>query len=121
MARDRTFVYQADQQNLSGDAIIELFLVDLTSGVARLPDGSDGVDWENSAAKCDPIPISGGGWESGDMVNDSNISICTDAPGYDDPAFDPGTGEYDDADIEPRSEIQKALFSSEFFTFCNWQ
>ena len=121
MARDRTFVYEADQQNLSGDAIIELFLVDLTSAVAKLPDGTDGIEWENSAAKCDPIPISGGGWELGDMVNNSDISICTAEPNYNDPAFDPGAGEYDDADIEPRSEIEKALFSSEFFTFCNWQ
>ena len=122
MARDRTFVYQADQQNLSGDAIIELFLVDLTSGVAKIPDGNTGeVDWENSSAVCDPIPISGGGWESGDVVNDLATSICSDPPDYNDPAFDAGTGEYDDADLTPRDQIIKAVFSSKFFTFCNWQ
>ena len=31
MARDRTFLYQADQQNLLGDAIIELFTIDLST------------------------------------------------------------------------------------------
>ena len=122
MARDRTFVYQADQQNLSGDAIIELFLVDLTSGASRIPDQNTGeTDWENGAAICDPIPISGGGWQSGDMVNGSDTSICTDAPSYDDPAFDPGTAAFDNADIEPRDLIIRAAFSSKFFTFCNWQ
>ena len=76
MARDRTFVYEADQQNLSGDAIIELFLVDLTSGVAKIPDGTDGVEWENSSAKCYPISIIG--WDMSDVVNSASppLSIC---------------------------------------------
>lgn len=121
MARDRTFVYEADQQNLSGDAIIELFLVDLTSGVAKIPDGTDGVDWENGAAKCYPISIIG--WDMSDVVNSASppLSICSDPPDYNDPAFDAGTGEYDDADLTPRDQIIKAVFSSKFFTFCNWQ
>ena len=33
MASDRTFVYESDQQNLAGDAIIELFTINLTTAV----------------------------------------------------------------------------------------
>ena len=33
MARDRTFLYQAEQQNLSGDAIIELFTINLSTAI----------------------------------------------------------------------------------------
>ena len=122
MARDRTFIYEADQQNLSGDAIIELFLVDLTSGVAKIPDqNTGGADWENGSAVCYPISILG--WDMSDVLNDASppLSICSDPPDYDDPAFDAGTANYDNADLEPRDQIQKALFSSQFFSFCNWQ
>ena len=34
MARDRTFLYESDQQNLSGDAIIELFTIKLSTAVS---------------------------------------------------------------------------------------
>ena len=33
MAADRTFVYESDQQNLAGDAIIELFTIKLTTAI----------------------------------------------------------------------------------------
>ena len=34
MARDRTFFYESDQQNLTGDAIIELFTIKLSTAVS---------------------------------------------------------------------------------------
>ena len=33
MARDRTFIYESDQQNLAGDAIIELFTIKMSTAV----------------------------------------------------------------------------------------
>lgn len=118
MAADRTFQFHEDQQGLQGDAIIELFAVDLFSGVQSIPDEQPtGPDWDNADAVCDPVPIYV--WLQSDVDNGTD-SICTDAPGYSSPAFDAGTAEWDDADVEPRGFIRKSAYSSEFFFFCNW-
>lgn len=122
MARDRLFTYESDQQNLDGDAIIELFAVDLFSGVQKIPEEEvSGVDWDNSSAGCYPISIIG--WDMSDVLNDATPpeSICTDAPDYNDPAFDAGTTAYDNADLVPRDQITQAKFNSRLFFFCNWQ
>ena len=37
MATDRNFLFENDLQNLDGDAIIELFVIDLFSGVKEIP------------------------------------------------------------------------------------
>ena len=61
-----------------------------------------GGDWDNSYALCeDP----GGTWRVSDVINDPGDSICTDAPNYNDPAFNPGTSSFNNADLTPRSEI----------------
>ena len=123
MAADRTFLFQADQQNLNGDAIIELFAIDLFSGVQAIPEQSTnpGVDWENAQALCIPTAIEL--WEMSDVVNNANppVSICTDPPNYDSPAFDAGTANWDNADLEPRDEIQQNTFDTGYYLFCNWQ
>jgi len=122
MATDRTFVFQANQQNLLGDAIIELFAIDLFSGVQKIPDQpNQGLDWENSSATCYPVAIEL--WDMSDIVNSASppLSICTDAPNYDDPAFAAGTADWDDADIAPRNLITQNQFVGGFALFCNWQ
>ena len=120
MAADRTFRFNEDLQGLSGDAIIELFAIDLYSGVQKIPETDDEIliDWENGQAICDAFTIAD--WEMSDCINDGGVSLCTDAPDYDSPVFAPGTAEYDDADIEPRNQIDSQLFKSKFFFFCNW-
>ena len=122
MALDRTFEFQSNQQNLTGDAIIELFAIDLFSGVQKIPDQpNQGLDWENASAICFPVAI-GSPWVMSDIVNNASppASICSDAPDYDSPAFDAGTAPWDDADIEPRNLIVENKFVGGFFLFCNW-
>lgn len=61
-----------------------------------------GQPYQNATVLCnDPI----GTWTPSDIVNDSDTSLCTDAPAYDSPEFDPGTAVYDNANVEPRNEI----------------
>ena len=124
MAADRTFLYQADQQNLSGDAIIELFIVALGTGVQPLADVDDnqGLPWENAEARCTDNVI-GPDWAMSDCTNNASppLSICTDAPSYDSPAFDAGTADWDNADIYPRNQIDTKFPFGKFFFFCNWQ
>ena len=47
MARDRLFTYESDQQNLAGDAIIELFAVNLGYANARRQSSEFGKDTES--------------------------------------------------------------------------
>jgi lambda family phage minor tail protein L len=53
MARDRTFLYQDQQQNLSGDAIIELFTINLSTAIipadaTTVPDPIYFCNWEET-------------------------------------------------------------------------
>jgi hypothetical protein len=57
------------------------------------------VPYVNSVADC--VPMTGGDYDNSDITNGVD-SLCTDAPTYDSPAFDPGTAEYDNADAIPR-------------------
>ena len=124
MARDRLFTFEADQQNLSGDAVIELFIVSLKSGVQPIPTLTDdeGPAYVNAQAFCLDKSF-GPDWAAGDVVNDASTpaSMCSDSPNYDSSAFDPGTAEFNDADIEPRYEIDNLDIYGDFFLFCNWQ
>ena len=51
MARDRLFTYESDQQNLAGDAIIELFAVGLDNAIPRGRSTGFGVDEESKLIK----------------------------------------------------------------------
>lgn len=62
-----------------------------------------GGDYANGAGVCANLPVSD--YHNSDVDN-GIASICTAAPTYDDPAFDPGTADYDNADLFPRSEIK---------------
>ena len=65
---------------------------------------SVGSDYDNSHVDCEP-PV--GTWLASDVINDAGDSICTDEPTYNSPEFDAGTAAYDNADLQPRSEINK--------------
>ena len=43
-----------------------------------------------------------------DVINDAGDSICTDGPDYNSPEFDAGVVAYDNADLQPRSEVNQA-------------
>lgn len=51
MARDRLFTYESDQQNLAGDAIIELFAVGLDNAIPRGQSLALGRDEESTLIK----------------------------------------------------------------------
>ena len=63
-----------------------------------------GYDWGNSYLQCGPQP---GTYDPSDVINDTNTSICTDAPTYNSPEFQAGTADYDNADVQPRDDINK--------------
>jgi predicted phage tail protein len=63
-----------------------------------------GVDWGNSRAICEPYT---GSYLESDVVNESAVSICTDAPTYNSPPFQAGVIPYDNADIQPRNKINQ--------------
>ena len=65
-----------------------------------------GMSYKNAALLCE-TPT--GTLTPSDVINDPADSICTDAPDYDDPAFDAGTVSYDNADAQPRNEINSNL------------
>lgn len=118
MAADRTFEFNADTQGLQGDAIIELFAIDTQSGVQPIPDiPTSGADWVNSSGFCyTNTVISDFGYS--DVVNNTPESICEDPT---DARFDPGTADWDNADVTPRDLIStgKAIVTG-FLYFCNW-
>ena len=113
---DRTFRFNTDQQGLRGDAIIELFEIDLLSSNNAPP--RDGRPWRNARAICEIAPPPTTYFPS-DVVNDQDISICTDAPNYNSPEFNAGFALYDNADLIPRNEIQDDTEFTTFY-FCNW-
>ena len=61
-----------------------------------------GMPYSNAALLCQ-TPI--GTLIPSDVINDAADSICTDAPAYDSPEFDPGVVAFDDANVLPRNEI----------------
>ena len=63
---------------------------------------SGGFDWGNAMALC--VDYSGVYIES-DCINDLDVSICTDGPLYNSPPFQQGSANYNNADIQPRGEI----------------
>ena len=102
MAADRSFEFNADQQGLTGDAIIDLYVIDLRTGVNPLPSQlSTGGDYANAYAVC-YINQPNVDYGFSDVVNGLGNSICDDPT---DVAFNPGTVDYDNADVEPRIQI----------------
>ena len=78
---------------------------------------STGPDWENAAGNC-YTNTSTGDYDFSDVVNNTPESICEDPT---DPKFDPGTAEWDDADVEPRDQITNSTpIPTGFIYFCNW-
>ena len=63
-----------------------------------------GYDWGNAFLICGPQD---GTYDPSDVINDLDISICTDAPTFNSPAFQAGTQPYDNADVQPREDINK--------------
>ncbi len=61
-----------------------------------------GMPYSNAALLCE-TPV--GTLTPSDVINDTADSICTDAPAYDSPEFDPGVIAFDDANVLPRDEI----------------
>ena len=73
MADDRTFEYEADQQNLKGDAIISLYTLDIKPADEDVPDAeryfrfvnwveSDGVQVKYDGENYTPIPLKTNGF-----------------------------------------------------------
>lgn len=63
-----------------------------------------GVDWANSYVLC--VSPNTNTYVMSDVINDAGTSICTDAPNYNSPEFNPGSGNnYNNADLTPRSEV----------------
>jgi len=60
------------------------------------------ANYQNAVAVCVNVHV--GTYRNADVDNGIK-SLCTDAPGYSSPEFNPGTADYDNADIFPRSEI----------------
>jgi len=117
MAADRSFEFNADQQGLTGDAIIDLYVIDLRTGVNPLPSQlSTGGDYANAYAVC-YINQPNVDYGFSDVVNGLGDSICDDPT---DAAFNPGTVDYDNADVEPRNQIATGAPISEVFYLCNW-
>ena len=61
-----------------------------------------GLPYSNAALLCE-TPT--GTLIPSDVINVATDSICTDAPGYDSPEFDPGVVAFDDANALPRNDI----------------
>jgi len=61
-----------------------------------------GYDWGNSYVLCGPQP---GTYTPSDVINDADVSICTDGPNYNSPEFQQGTAPYNNADLQPRGNI----------------
>lgn len=73
MADDRTFEYEADQQNLQGDAIISLYTLDIRPADEDVPDTeryfrfvnwveSDGVSVKYNSESYTPVPLKASGF-----------------------------------------------------------
>ena len=60
-------------------------------------------EYDNTLVFCETL--AGTDFLNSDCVNTANISICTDAPDYTSPEFDPGTTSLDNANITPRDLI----------------
>jgi hypothetical protein len=63
------------------------------------------ANYQNAVAVCVNVHV--GTYRNADVDNGIK-SLCTDAPGYSSPEFNPGIADYDNADIFPRSEIRNA-------------
>ena len=61
-----------------------------------------GDPFDNSYVLCEEPT---GSWTPSDVVNDATTSICTDGPLYNSPEFDAGVVAYDNADLQPRNQI----------------
>ena len=118
MADDRTFEFSEDVQGLQGDAIIELFAIDTSSGVQPIPEvPSTGADWENGNGTC-YVNQSVNDYDFSDVVNNTPESICEEPTGS---QFNPGTSNWDNADVEPRDQITGGKRTATGFVyFCNW-
>lgn len=118
MADDRTFQFNEDVQGLQGDAIIELFAIDTSSGIQPIPEvPSTGADWENGNGTC-YVNQSTNDYDFSDVVNATPESICDEPEGSN---FDPGTTDWDNADVEPRDQIINGKRTATGFVyFCNW-
>ena len=57
------------------------------------------VPYDNAVVDC--VVMTLGDYDNSD-ITDGTDSLCTDAPTYSSPAFDPGTADYDNADVTPR-------------------
>jgi hypothetical protein len=69
-------------------------------------DATGALDYDNATAICTNAPVAN--YSNADVDN-GIASICTDGPSYSSPAFNPGTADYDNADIFPRSEINAGV------------
>jgi len=63
-------------------------------------------DYNNAVAVCITTPIAD--YSNADVDNGID-SLCMDAPGFSSPAFDPGTANYDNADVFPRDQINAGV------------
>lgn len=65
-----------------------------------------GADYSNGFASCEPNL---GALNDADITHGGGLSLCTDAPLFNSPSFNPGTAAYDNADVFPRSSFNVDL------------